>query len=235
MALAPSTVHLIPHCGASKRLLTAYQEELISLDELRSRMPAIRDRRRELEAELRALEAAADCEQYLRIGETLASFRERLRAGARTLDVVERQKVLRSLVKQVLVGDGEIPICHSMPVPEAGGPPQHRAESKGPQYGPGSQSYLLRWGRRHRALRRPPPRIEPVPILHHSGTQPLPDQPQQPPVPDPPPQQLWELLPVNAVKYLLTSASSIQLILRLSIPTDSASSASCAPRPGRNP
>ena len=225
MALAPSTVHLIPHCGASKRLLTAYQEELISLDELRSRMPAIRDRRRELEAELRALEAAADCEQYLRIAETLASFRERLRAGARTLGVVERQKVLRSLVEQVLVGDGEIPICHSMPVPEAGGPPQHRAESKGPQYGPGSQSYLLCWGRRHRALRRPPPRIEPVPILHHSGAQALPDQPQQ----------LGELLPVNAVKYLLTSASSIQLILRLSIPTDGASSASCAPRPGRNP
>ena len=81
--------------------------------------------KRQLEAELRAVEsAAADCEQYLRIAETLESFRERWHSGASSLDVVERQKVLRSLVKEVLVGDGEITICHSIPVPEAGGSPQ---------------------------------------------------------------------------------------------------------------
>ena len=134
---------------ANERLLTAYQEGLMSLDALRGRVPPIRDRKRQVEAELQAVEsAAADREQYLRIAETLESFRERLRTGARTLDVVERQKVLRSLVKEVLVGDGEITICHSIPVPEAGGSPQPSPGANSPQHGSGSQSYLLRW-RRH--------------------------------------------------------------------------------------
>ena len=139
---------------AHKRLLTAYQEGLMSLAELHGRVPPIRDRKRQVEAELQAVEsAAADREQYLRIAETLESFRERLRSGARTLDVVERQKVLRSLVKEVLVGDGEITICHSIPVPEAGGSPQRSPGANSPQHGSGSQSYLLRW-RRHQPLAR---------------------------------------------------------------------------------
>ncbi|MDE0624975.1 MAG: recombinase family protein [Bryobacterales bacterium] len=132
---------------ANERLLTAYQEELISLDELRRRVPGIRERKRKLEAELRGIEdAAADREQCLRIAETLASFRERLRAGAETLDVVDRQKVLRSLVKEVLVGDGEITICHSIPVPDTGGSPQRGSGANWPQHGSGSKSYLLRRG-----------------------------------------------------------------------------------------
>ena len=44
---------------AGARLVTAYQEELITLDELRSRMPAIHSRKRVLEAELEAIESAA--------------------------------------------------------------------------------------------------------------------------------------------------------------------------------
>ena len=94
---------------AGARLVTACQEELIGLDELRSRLPAIRSRKRVLEAELEAIETAAEeRERYLRIAETLESFRERLRAGAESLDIIERQKVLRSLVKEVLVDEGEI-------------------------------------------------------------------------------------------------------------------------------
>ena len=149
---------------ANERLLTAYQEGLMSLDALRGRVPPIRDRKRQVEAELQAVEsAAADREQYLRIAETLESFRERLRTGARTLDVVERQKVLRSLVKEVLVGDGEITICHSIPVPEAGGSPQPSPGANSPQHGSGSQSYLLRW-RRHLA-----PAQQPLHATLHSG------------------------------------------------------------------
>ena len=141
---------------ASERLLTAYQEELISLDELRRRIPPMRDRKRELEAELEAIEtAAADREQYPQIAETLASLRERLRAGARTLEVVDRQKVLRFLVKEVLVGDGEITICHSIPVPEAGGSPQRSSGSNSPPHGPESPSYLLRWGSLLARIRQP--------------------------------------------------------------------------------
>ena len=153
---------------AHERLLTAYQEELISLDELRRRVPPIRDRKRQLEAELRAVEsAAADREQYLRIAETLESFRERLHSGASSLDVVERQKVLRSLVKEVLVGDGEITICHSIPVPEAGGSPQPSSGSSASRNGSGSQSSLLRWRSHHTALRRASLRVAQDTVLEH--------------------------------------------------------------------
>ena len=132
---------------AGERLLTAYQEELISLDELRRRMPPMRERKRKLEADLQAIKAAAaDREQYLRIAETLASLRDRLRTGAKTLEVVDRQKVLRLLVREVLVGDGEITICHSIPVPEAGGSPRRSSGSNLPPHGHGSPSYLLRRG-----------------------------------------------------------------------------------------
>ena len=177
---------------ANERLLTAYQEGLMSLDALRGRVPPIRDRKRQVEAELQAVEsAAADREQYLRIAETLESFRERLRTGARTLDVVERQKVLRSLVKEVLVGDGEITICHSIPVPEAGGSPQPSPGANTPQHGSGSQSYLLRWRRHRGALRRPFPfPARPVRaasaalavVLLHGHLQPLLDPAQHAPV-----------------------------------------------------
>ena len=131
------------------RLVTAYQEELIELEELRRRMPPLRSRMRVVEAELEAVESAAeDRERHLRVAETLESFRERLRAGAGTLGIRERQKVLRSLVKEVLVDDGEITICHSIPVTGAGGSSPVKPAPNSPRPSPPTQSYLLRWGRR---------------------------------------------------------------------------------------
>ena len=141
---------------AGARLVTAYQEELISLDELRRRMPAMRNRMRVLEAELAAIETAAEQrERYLRIAETLESFRDRLRAGSESLDVIERQKVLRSLVKEVLVDDGEITIRHSIPMTEGGGYSSGNPPSNSPQQDPEPQGYLLRLGSRQPADRQP--------------------------------------------------------------------------------
>ncbi len=132
---------------AGTRLVTAYQEELITLDELRSRMPAMRSRMRVLEAELAAIETAAEeRERYVRIAETLESFRDRLRAGSESLDVIERQKVLRSLVKEVLVDDGEITIRHSIPMTEGGVCSPGNPPSNSSQRDPEPQSYLLRLG-----------------------------------------------------------------------------------------
>ncbi len=131
---------------ASVRLVTAYQEELITLDELRSRMPAMHSRKRVLETELEAIEnAAEERERYLRIAETLESFRDRLRTSAETLDVIERQKVLRSLIKEVLVGDGEITIRHSIPMTEGNGSSHGTPVSNSSRQDTGPQSYLLRW------------------------------------------------------------------------------------------
>ena len=63
----------------------------MTLDELRSRMPTMNTRKRVLEAELEATGSAAEeRERNLRIAETLETFRDRLVAGAETLDVIER-------------------------------------------------------------------------------------------------------------------------------------------------
>ena len=102
----------------------------------------MRSRKRVLKAELEAIETAAEeRERYLRIAETLESFRERLRAGSESLDVIERQKVLRSLVKEVLVDDGEITIRHSIPVTESASPSCGKPAADLPQRNPTPQSH----------------------------------------------------------------------------------------------
>ena len=133
------------------RLLTAYQEGLMSLDQLRRRMPELRKQDQTIQAELHSLETAVgDHTKYLRLVETLGDFRARLRARADTLDVVERQKILRLLVKEVLVGKETITIRHSFRVPTSAPDPnvtprpphEHDQESTHP-VGP---CYLLRSG-----------------------------------------------------------------------------------------
>ncbi len=130
-----------------ERLLTAYQEDLVSLDQLRERMPLLRQREQTLRHELNALvEQTRDRAAHLHLAETLSAFLTRLRASAETLDIVERQRIVRLLVKDVLVNDDTIVIRHCIPVPS--GPP---STGSGPN-GHGADatdhpSYLLRSGR----------------------------------------------------------------------------------------
>jgi hypothetical protein len=57
------------------RLLTAYQEDLLSLDELRHRMPELRQREYATRAELQSIaEQTTDRAAYLRLAETLTAF-----------------------------------------------------------------------------------------------------------------------------------------------------------------
>ena len=103
---------------AVQRLIEAYQEELISLDELRARSPALRKREATLQAELDALNAELlDAESYLKLTDTLDSFRERLGANAQQLTIEQRQQIVRLLVREVLVGEDQITIRHSIPAP----------------------------------------------------------------------------------------------------------------------
>jgi site-specific DNA recombinase len=167
------------------RLLIAYQEGLVSLDQLRSRMPELRKQDQAAQAELQSLEAATgDPTRYLRLVETLAGFRTRLQARADTLDVPERQKILRLLVKEILVGRETITIRHSIRIPDsapdwsgAPGPPRAPQQPSTAQPDP---CYLLRSGRQHRPLRGPHLRLRPLPMLRYSGFQPFLDQPQYP-------------------------------------------------------
>lgn len=119
------------------KLLDAYQEGLLDLDELRKRVPEIRRRERALKSELHNLEmATAERQTFLHLANNIEDFLKRLRSNADTLDIVERQKILRLIVKEILVGRESIKVRHSIPV-----------TTPGPQTGQSedarSKSYLL--------------------------------------------------------------------------------------------
>jgi site-specific DNA recombinase len=126
--------------AAIGRLIGAYQEDLITREELRERMPALRAQQQNLHGQLEALAAQLiDQQTYLTLAENLESFLARLRESARTTSVLERQRVLRAVVKEVRIGPDKITIRHSIP-------------STDPDPTPG---YLLRCGRAlQRELRR---------------------------------------------------------------------------------
>ena len=134
-----------------ERLLTGYQENLITLEELRCRMPDLRKQQRANEAELQSLEmTAVDPTRNLRLVETLAQFRIRLRARGNVLEVAERQRVVRLLVHEILVSSDNITIRHSIPLPTSSPDPNHGVrpshEPLEPNTGP---NYLLRSHSQH--------------------------------------------------------------------------------------
>ncbi len=117
--------------AAIARLIEAYQEQLISIDELRARTPALRKRQGALRAQLDTLQAELhDAETYLKLTDTLEGFLGRLADGLDQLSVEEQQRILRLVVREVLIGgdDDTITIRHSIPTPT----------------GPDEPSYLLR-------------------------------------------------------------------------------------------
>jgi site-specific DNA recombinase len=108
------------HVGKSiERLLGAYQEALMSIEQLRERMPGLRQREQTLRAELQAIaDQTNDRAAFLRLAENLTAFLARLRGAADTLSIIERQRIVRLVVKDVLIGDDTITIRHSISVPQ---------------------------------------------------------------------------------------------------------------------
>ena len=158
--------------AGKERLIEAYQEQLVSLEELRARMPALRKRETTLTTQLEALEAELhDVETYLKLAETLESFLTRLADGLDKLTLDEQQRVLRLVIREVLIGgeDDTITIRHSIPTPN----------------GPGSQSCPLRGSSHRRPLRCHLRRLRPHPVLYDPRPQPFLDQAEHPLVRDP--------------------------------------------------
>jgi site-specific DNA recombinase len=138
---------------AISRLVEAYQEQLLSLAELRERMPALRVKEQTLRAQLDALEAElVDQETYLKLAETLEGFLARLRGKTDTASVPERQRVLRLLVKEVLIGPERVVIRHRIPVTNPEPTPGYLLRGRSPVTAAGQH----RPGRARRAPRRAP-------------------------------------------------------------------------------
>jgi site-specific DNA recombinase len=139
-----------------ERLVSAYQEGLVTLAQLRQRMPDLQKRSQAVESELHSLEmAVVDETRYLKLAESLAGFRTKLRVRAQTLDVRERQQLLRLLVKEILVGADALTIRHSIRIPPSGpgsdGPPSPDA---GPSEPAMTLGYRLRTRSQRPTLRR---------------------------------------------------------------------------------
>jgi site-specific DNA recombinase len=137
----------LTHVGKGiERLLNAYQEGLLSIDQLRERMPLLHQRQKTLRAELQSIvDQTNDRAGFLRLAETLTAFLTRLRSAAETLSVIERQRIVRLLVKEVLVGEDTITIRHSIPIPSS---PSQNGGSQ-----PEGPNYLLCKGRDYTSLR----------------------------------------------------------------------------------
>jgi site-specific DNA recombinase len=128
------------------RLLNAYQEDLLSLEELRKRMPELRKREQTIQSELHSLESASvDQQTYLQLADNIELFLSRLRTVASVLSVTEQQKILRLLVREVLVDHDTIVIRHSIPGMSSKLP-------LGPSGGTKVPGYLLRSGSQRTAL-----------------------------------------------------------------------------------
>jgi len=163
-----------------ERLLTAYQEELLSLEQLRERVPSLRQREQTLRAELQAVvDQAGDRAKFLHLAETTAAFLGRLRDSANTLDVIERQRIVRLVVKEILIGDDNIVIRHSIPIastpPPSGDPPTPTRSDATRS----ARNYLLRSGSNAAALWAASFRVLNLPVFHHARPEPLADKSQQ--------------------------------------------------------
>jgi site-specific DNA recombinase len=163
--------------NALRRLIDGYQEQLVTLDELRARTPELRKREATLQAQLDALDAELhDAETYLKLTETLEGFRARLSTNAENLTVQQRQQIIRLVVHEVLIGEDDVTIRHSIPVPTRDQPPGYllrlgSRESPDPSAGPQRPDApadaggapaphpRLRAQRHHEPLRRARPRL----------------------------------------------------------------------------
>ena len=155
------------------KMLDAYQEGLIKIEELRRRLPELRKRQQTLEAEHRNLQMqAVDEQMVLRLAENLDSFLSRLRHSAQSLNVTERQRILRLVAKEILVDRETVTIKHSIPAgngPEGASPP----------------SYLLCKGSDDPALRCAFFGFPQLSVFHHALAQERLHQGQDPPVGNP--------------------------------------------------
>ncbi len=133
-------------------MIGALSEQLITIDEMRARMPGLRAREANLRAQITALDTQlADRQAYLSLAGDLESFLTQLHDNASTASVPERQHVLRLLVKDVLVAPGKITIRHRIPIRQQT-PASGHADTEGDH----AAGYLLRWRRVDRTIRRQP-------------------------------------------------------------------------------
>ena len=140
LALAKATT-------AITRIIEAFSEQLITIDELRQRMPDLRARETNLRNQISASDAQqADREHYLTLATDVQAFLTTLHHHADTATVEDRQRVLRLVVKDILIGPENITVRHRIPVVHAARGGAHEPDTTDTE-GDHPAGYPLRWGR----------------------------------------------------------------------------------------
>jgi site-specific DNA recombinase len=99
------------------KLLDAYQEDLIGLTDLRTRVPELRRKQTALEKELQGVALQAlEKSRLSQLNASIENFLASLRQSANKLEVAARQKIVRLVIKQVIVKEGTLTIQHSIPL-----------------------------------------------------------------------------------------------------------------------
>ena len=140
-------------------MIEAYSEQLITIDEMRSRMPQLRAREAGLRAQLEAAQAqAADRDAYLKLAGDLEGFLAQLRSETATASTGERRRVLKLLVKDVLIGPEKITIRHRIPA-RANATGVTQRDPQPDTEGDHRAGCQVRWGRGVARARQPVPAL----------------------------------------------------------------------------
>ncbi len=123
------------------KLLDAYQENLITLSELRKRIPELRKREKVKQKELDSLEMqVADRNRFMKVSHNIEFFMTQLKKTSKNIAIEQKRNILRMIVKEIIIGENEIKIIHSIPTDI----------EKKTNF---SKSYLLSQRRHHASLR----------------------------------------------------------------------------------
>jgi site-specific DNA recombinase len=107
-------------------------DKLLDAYDLRSRAPELRRRQAAIEKELEGVALQAlEKTRLTQLNASIENFLAGLQQSAKTLEIVERQKIVRLVIKQIIVNGDTLTIHHSIPI------------SRGSQQSQLSTSYLL--------------------------------------------------------------------------------------------
>ena len=101
---------------AQDKLLDAYQEtECLEINELKTRLQKLKVNERHLKRELESLQAISILdEKQANLHLTMEEFRSQLNTNGKNMNIENKQKIIRSLIEEVIIMPGEITINHSI-------------------------------------------------------------------------------------------------------------------------
>ena len=104
-------------CQGKDKLLDAYQEGLISINDLKSRIGRLRERESTLQKELENIKLQLiQQDQCCEMETTITGFLHSMNENAQTMDIPGRQKVVKLLIRDIHIGKNTITINHSIPL-----------------------------------------------------------------------------------------------------------------------